>query len=264
MRVGIVHNILGAEGLGASFEGAAKVGAEGVEVAYTDGKTLRRGGHAKELSELAEKHGVEIPSLSLGFLAHRPSLFGPPTVRTRAQRAISKGLTVAAEIGAKVILVPCMGKNAIETEAELTRAGETLRELIDEAEGAGVVIGIESNLNFSRQRFLLNYLGNTGYAKIYYDTGNALARKLDVASGIRDLGAEGIAQVHFKDIRLSEGEPPDYNVPLGKGIVDFRTVVLALRAIGYEGWIILETSPGEDPLTSARTNLTFIREILTA
>ena len=85
-----------------------------------------------------------------------------------------------------------------------------------------------------------------------------------MATAIRDLGREAIGQIHFRDVRISEGQPPDYNLALGEGNVDFRAVVQALRAIGYDGWIILETPPGADPLASASANLAFARDALKA
>jgi len=262
MQLGIMDTIVRAENLDQSLQAAAALGAEGVEVFYRQANSLEQPGHAKYLKELSGKHGVAIPSLCLGFLAQQPSLIGPAEIVATAQVLIRRGLSVAAEIGAAVILVPCLGKNAIELEDELTRTADALEELVDEAEDAGVIVGIESNLNFDQQRFLLSCLGNPQHAKVYYDTANTLSRKLDVAIGIRDLGLEAIAQVHFKDVRLSEGEPPDYDVALGKGNVDFRAVAQALRAIGYDGWIILETPPVDDPLRSAAANLAFAREVL--
>lgn len=262
MRLGIMDTIVRAENLGQSLRAAAELRAEGVEVFYHKANALEQPGHAKYLRELSGKHGLAIPSLCLGFLAQQPSLIGPAEIVSAAQGLIRRGLSVAAEIGAGVVLVPCLGKNAIELEEELTRTVDALTELVDEAEDAGVVIGIESNLNFDQQRFLLSSLGNPEHVKVYYDTANALSRKLDVAIGIRDLGREAIAQIHFKDVRLSEGEPPDYNVALGKGNVDFRAVVQALRAIGYDGWIILEAPPVDDPIRSASANLAFARDVL--
>jgi inosose dehydratase len=51
---------------------------------------------------------------------------------------------------------------------------------------------------------------------------------------------------------------------LGKGAVDFPGVLAALRAIGYDGWIVVEQDilPGMgDPKESARRNREYLRGI---
>ncbi len=264
MQLGLMSTVFGSQDVNECFEQAAKVGAQGLEPVCREAKALVRGDYASELKGLAKKHGVEVSSLSLGFLTKQPSLIGSEEIISQAQVVIRKGLCVAGEVGAGVILIPFFGKNTIDTEAELTQAVTALDELIEDAESANVIIGIETNLKFSRQRFLLNCLGNTEYVKCYCDTGNALGRKEDVATGIRNLGIGGIAQVHFKDVLVSEGHPPDYNVALGEGDVDFRAVVQALKAVGYDGWIIIETPPTDDPLGSAAANLEFAHKIIGA
>jgi hexulose-6-phosphate isomerase len=206
---------------------------------------------------LSKQHHLAIPSLNLAFMAETPSLVQPGDLSTRAKHAVLGALTVASAIGAGVVLVPFMGKNSIEVEKEMKNAAANLANLAETAEEAGVVLGIESTLNFDQQQFLLDQLGNSPCAKIYYDTGDALVRKFDVATGIRDLGAERIAQVHLKDARIAEGKAPDYNVNLGEGDLDYRAVANALRAIGFDGWIILETPPGNDAIANGKKNLQF-------
>ena len=152
--------------------------------------------------------------------------------------------------------------NIIELEEELTNAADALLPMVELAEQAGVVIGVESTLNFDQQQFLLNYLGGSGDVKIYLDTGNSLARKRDLAMGIRDLGRDAIAQIHFKDVSITEGQRPNFDVALGEGDVDFQAVTRALRAVGYDRWVIMETTPGDDPLEAGRKNIEFARSVL--
>ena len=100
--------------------------------------------------------------------------------------------------------------------------------------------------------------------KICFDTGCALSRKLDPATFLRDLGPEHLCQVHFHDLRLGkEGRPPDWNVALGAGDVDFPAVASAISAMGYEGWIIVEGPASENPPATAKADLAFARRLLT-
>jgi len=57
---------------------------------------------------------------------------------------------------------------------------------------------------------------------------------------------------HFK-------EGPNY---LGEGKIDWKPVAAAIREIGYEGWIVLETSsPSKDRVADARRNAQFVRKL---
>ncbi|MFW6065333.1 MAG: sugar phosphate isomerase/epimerase family protein [Planctomycetota bacterium] len=141
------------------------------------------------------------------------------------------------------------------------KAAEALSELIAPAEQAGVTLGVESSLNADQLGYLLDSLTSSPNVKVYYDTANALARKLDPVTFIRDLGPDRIAQVHFKDVRVVSGQPPDFDIPLGEGDVDFRAVVQSLRAVGYDGWIVIEAGGG-GPVAAAEKNIAFTRKVL--
>ena len=266
MQFGIVSTALGPVDLPEAFALAARAGAEGVEIFYYNrdaAKWLDEETHPDWLKKLQAEHSVKVPSLCLGVLGNDAPLMGDEDQRKRGIRYIRRAIDVAIEVGADVLLLPFFGKNAIELESELIKAGEELAELVEPAEQAGIVLAIESQLNVSQQRFLLDHLGRTPNVKIYVDTGNDLARKRDPATGIRDLGGGDIAQVHFKDVRMVEGQPPDFNVALGEGDVDFRAVAQALRAVGYDGWCVLEAPGGKDPLATAKQNFAFARAAFT-
>jgi len=267
MQIGIVHPALGEETLAATFAHAAKVGVEGVEVHYASAAiatALGRPEHARELKAAAADAGLAIPSLSLGCLGAQPSLIGRPELIESGQQLLLRALACAAEAGAEMIVVPFFGKNVIEIEDELNRAAEALLEMVEHAEEAGVVLAVESTLAFHQEEFLLSYLGNAPEVRISCNTGVALSRKLDVVTGIRQLPAGGIAQVRFKDVRIAEGAPPDFDVPLGEGDVDFRAVVQALRAVGYDGWVIVDPpiADAESPVPVVKRAVQFARDIL--
>jgi sugar phosphate isomerase/epimerase len=266
MRVGLLSTSTGTVDLDAAFALAHQAAAEGVEVVYGGEKGPQALDHwsaeAQRLTALAKQHHVALAGLNLALLCDHPSLVTPGRRTARSQQIVHDALTVASAAQAGVVLIPFFGHNAIETQDHLNRAAAALADLVDGAEEAGVVLGIESTLNFDQQQFLLDHLGNSPFAKVYYDTGDALARKLDAPTGIRELGRERIVQVHLKDVRIAEGRPPDFAVALGEGNMDFRAVAQALRAVGFDGWVILETPPGNDPAESARRNISFARQLL--
>ena len=92
--------------------------------------------------------------------------------------------------------------------------------------------------------------------KVYYDLGNAVAEGFDPVSEILLLGKR-IAGVHIKDRSLKGG-----NVPLGTGGVDFEACIEALKKVGYNRPLILETVRGNEYMADATRHSDFVRRIL--
>ena len=97
---------------------------------------------------------------------------------------------------------------------------------------------------------ILDRIGHESVA-VYYDVGNSTRMGYDVPAEIRLL-KDRIAMVHFKD-------GPNY---LGEGDVKFDPIAAAIKDIGYQGWIVLETSnPSKDGVADAKRNAEFIRRL---
>jgi len=260
-----MDRLLGTPVLEESFQRARLAGAEGIEVCYSapyGAKLVAQDEHKDELLKFARKFNLEIPSLCLSFLCDSPSLIGQPSNITSARRQVEAALELASAVGAKVVLLPFFGKNLIQIEEEINVAIAALTPLVEAAEEAAVILGIESTLNITQTKFLLNSLGDSEFVRSYFDVGNSLAHKIDPASGLRELGRAAVAQVHFKDVHLAEGKAPDFKISLGGGSINFRACVQALRAIGYDAWIVLETPALDDPIGSAKANLEYVRTLL--
>jgi len=271
MKIGYMSGSLSPE-MTVALELAAAVGADGVQVTYRDDQAalLRQSDHGPWLAQQAKDRGLEVCGIVLSTLCSQLPIIDPvdstPATRVDNMPAI-KDLFVAAcdtakSAGTNLILLPFFGKNIIEVDRELNRAIDGIGQLVDIAESAGVVIGVESTINFNQCRFLLGQFADTDVVKIYQDTGNALGRKLDLPTGLRDLGRDSLAGVHLKDVKMSMSEPPDYNIRLGAGDVKFPAILNALQAIGYDDWLVLETPPGDDPLGNGKKDVAFARGLL--
>lgn len=268
MRIAVVHPALGADEPREIFARAAKAGAAGAEVHYASAaiaSVLGDGEHAEQLRLAADKAHVAIAGLCLDCLNAHPALIGRPGVIETTHQLILRALGAAAAAGARNLTIPFFGKNAIELESEFTRATDALFEMVDHAEEAGICLALETTLPCHQQENLLIHLGNSDYAKISCNTAVALSRKADVATAIRQLGAERIAQVRCRDVRIAEGMPPDYDVPLGEGDVDFHAVAQSLQAVGFEGWVIVDPPMPEPaskrPVAAARKAVEFARNL---
>ena len=92
----------------------------------------------------------------------------------------------------------------------------------------------------------------------YYDAGNNTARGYDIVAGVRAL-APYLLGVHIKDRRKGGS-----SVLLGRGDTNFPGFFLALKDIGYQEPLILETPLGSDVLQTAQNHLAFVRRHLGA
>ena len=87
----------------------------------------------------------------------------------------------------------------------------------------------------------------------------------DPVATIRRYGKR-IKVVHLKDVRPSDA-PPGYQwVELGRGRVDVKGCVVALREIGFDGWAIIEldrvVDAGGSPKASAEANREYVTKQL--
>jgi inosose dehydratase len=81
---------------------------------------------------------------------------------------------------------------------------------------------------------------------------------------VKAIGRYGkaIKVVHLKDVRPIDRAPGYQWVELGRGRVDVKGCVAALRSIGYSGWAIVEldrvVDPGGTPKASAEANREYV------
>jgi sugar phosphate isomerase/epimerase len=249
MRIAIVHPAMMTDRLAEAFARAVDIGVDGVEVHYASAAiaaVLNDPGHAAQLKEAAFASGLAVAGLCLDCFCAEPALIGRPEIVDRSQHVLLGAMGTAGEAGAAVVAVPFFGKNTIEADGEFDRAAAALLEMIEHAEETGVVLAIESTLAIHQQENLLNLLGYPPEAGIYYNTAVAVSRKQDPATAIRQLGSDAIAQVRIRDVRVVEGAPPDFGVPIGSGDIDFDAVGMALAAVGFDGWVVVEPPPVDD------------------
>lgn len=87
----------------------------------------------------------------------------------------------------------------------------------------------------------------------------------DPVAGIRKY-AKRIKAVHLKDVRPIDAAPGYQWVELGRGRVDVKGSVAALKAAAYDGWAIVEldkvVDPGGTPKASALANRQYVEKQL--
>jgi sugar phosphate isomerase/epimerase len=246
-----------------AIELAGRIGAEGIELIFIDGRAVAELDDASRMDALAESAraaGIVIPSICLQANCLTNGLIARSPATDAAVRQVRAAMYGAVKLNADVLQLPFYQKATIEQEGELDFLCERLSDLADEAETLGITIGVASTLSVNQKLYLADHAGGMGI-RIYCDVGSTTLRRLDAPTEIRELN-ERICQVHFRDVRLRPSQPPELDLPLGEGQVDLPAVARSLQAIRYDKWVCLVARGGEDAVLDARGNLAFARKLL--
>lgn len=249
-KVGMYQNML-RDAEPSVFEHAKRIGLDGVELVMgrpEDNLPLRRPEVRRRYVEAARRAGLAVPSLCPNAL-NRVALKSEP----KAAIWLLDTIEACGDFGARNILVPFFsaGELHMETDAEIQRVVDVIRDLAPRAERAGVTLGLENTLSADDNLKLLERI-DAPAVKVYYDVGNSFSRGRDVPAELRKLGRARICQIHIKD-------NPSL---LGQGKMDVPAVAAAIRDIEYRGWLVLETaSPSEDVEKDTKTNLAYVKKV---
>jgi len=241
--------------------GSCGVGLDEARRAGLDGVEINVGGPADTLQvadpavrqkykEQMKETGMVISSFMMGLLNSNPLASDP-----RGPAWLDQSIDAAKDLGAKAILVAFFGKGSL-LEGKTVKTADVdvvvnrLKAAAPRAKDAGVILAIENTLSAKQNAEILDRIGSDA-VRVYYDVGNLTGQGYDVPAEIRFL-KERIAIFHFKDGR-------DY---LGEGKVQYKAIAEAIKELGYQGWIVLETSnPSGDRVADARRNASFIRKL---
>jgi sugar phosphate isomerase/epimerase len=252
MRLGICHQVTLPGSWEEAIASAGALGVDGIELFVREGDVpafLEDPAVARDVRARADQAGVEICSLVLVYLMRGAISLSDASGATRGQAVQSAGQAIrrCAEVGGKVVLVGAFG---VEAPADVEAYVASLRELAPVARGAGVRIGIESNLAGAEVLALLERIGSPDVVGDYYDMGNAAGKEMDPAEEVRRRKGH-LVQVHAKGVR---------GAGFDAGTLDLGAVRDALREAEYDGWLLLETSAGDDAMGNARRNLAVLRQ----
>ena len=222
----------------------------------------------RRLAQQAAQCGLTIASVLLS--THGRIDFPPDAERRALGREMARAtLEGCADIGVPVLMIPCFKQDHFTTVLQMERAIADLRQLAPLAEARNVVVGLETLLPGSVNQYLIEEIGSS-HVRLYYDAGNTTNYGWDPFAELPRL-APIICRHHIKDARGTFGyrpeapgqKPPEPKLRLGDGTLDLAAWIRAIRATGYDDWLMLETSPaGEDPVAEARHNARRLRELV--
>jgi sugar phosphate isomerase/epimerase len=140
---------------------------------------------------------------------------------------------------------------------------EVLKPLAQHAHDKGVLLLIEPEpellLETTDQYLEVAERLNAPSIGLNFDVGHAFCVREDLPRAIAKL-APHIRHYHLEDIAATRVH---HHLVPGTGAIDFKAVVSAIRATGYDGWLTVELYPFlDDPDTAARQALDVLKPLV--
>ena len=202
----------------------------------------------RQFLDASRETGVAICSLAMSAFYGRSFAAHP-----NADRFADEWIDTMRAMGVRVGFLPFGVQGNVRDDPAVRAAFVgALKRAAPKAEAAGVIIGIETNLDADGHERFLDDVGSPA-VRVYYNLGDAIENGYDIAREIRQLGRDRICQIHCK-----EGE-----VRLGAGAIDFPRVKEALDAIDWGGWLVIERSrlPGKSVRENFTANARYLKSV---
>jgi sugar phosphate isomerase/epimerase len=220
-----------------------------------------------EIKKAKENANIEICSLCLGALWHYPLAGNNETYRLRGVEITRAAITLAQYLGADGILLPIGQPEAVSLEDAWDNTCRSLEACLDLAEKTGITLAVENVcskflLSASDLKHLVESISSP-FLKIYYDVANNAWFGLDPSNEIRELG-RNIYRLHLKNRSSYRGTPGSITNSVGSpGIVEFNSVIQAVKDINYDGYLVVEVPTLDlDADLIAQQNLDAIRNLI--
>jgi L-ribulose-5-phosphate 3-epimerase len=240
MTLGTMQGVMGGSDADV-FDRARQFGLKGIEPDLTlDDLKSASSARLQRLRELSNSTGLAIPSICLGVHNNHGFIAAPD----RSDTVVSEvriAIDWAAALGARVILLPFFFKNDPKGDVtKLARTAQILKPLCAEAAARGIALCYEGTLPAEDLHEMATRIDSPAGFGVYFDLANVYWAGMNGPEQIRKQGPL-IRQVHMKETKVGPGD-----VRPGLGRVDYAASAMALREIGYDGWLILETPTGDD------------------
>jgi sugar phosphate isomerase/epimerase len=227
--------ILKRQKLGA-FQLTREIGADGVEVDMgslgereTFDNQLAKPDVRQQFLDKARELNLEICSLAMsGFYAQSFA------ERATVPRMVQDCIYTMQALNVKVAFLPLGVHSDLVKHPELrSKVVERLKVIGAQAEKAGVIIGVETELDAEAQIQLLDEIGSPAI-KVYYNFANAIQNNRNLIKELLRLGKDRICQIHCtnQDGVLLQDDPR----------INMQNVKAALDSMGWSGWLVIERS----------------------
>ncbi len=239
--------ILKRQKLGA-FQLAKDMGADGVEVDMGSlgdrvmfASSLTNAANRQPFLNKARELKLEISSIAMsGFYAQSFA------ERTNLLRLVQDCVDTMKAMDVKIAFLPLGVNSDLLKHPELrSQVVERLKLAGALAEKAGVIIGVETELDAIKQIKLLDEVGSPAI-KIYYNLASAIQHQRDYIKELRQLGKDRVCQIHCSN---TDGfwlqNDLKINAPNLKAVLD---------EIDWSGWLVIERSRDTNDVHNVKKN----------
>ncbi|MBI2843300.1 MAG: sugar phosphate isomerase/epimerase [Armatimonadetes bacterium] len=244
-----------------AFAAASELGYDGVELHLRQSGDIDRAA----LLKLMKNYTLFVPTLGTGMAAGEDGLtFSDPNpeVRRAAVERVRGHISLASGFGSAVTIGVMSGKVGLEPETrQRNRANaiECLREVCSIAESDGVTVLLEP-LNRYECDWIntvddgLAVIDEVGASnlKLLADTFHENIEEVDIPQSLKKAGGR-LGHVHLVD---SNRQAP------GRGHLDLKAVVDALKEMSYKGWLSFEVLPIPSSRAAIEGGISTIRRLL--
>jgi inosose dehydratase len=241
-----------------AIQEVAEAGFKGIQLRAT--AFDKWGARPADLRALLQKHGLTFAVLSSGNLKYQPADRG-----AQIDLHLSHAKFVRDAGGEKIQVIDEKPKDRPVGPDDYKALADMLRRLGERTAQIGVPLVYHHHMNSTGERpneieAILQDIPGTSVG-LLFDIAHYQQGGGDPVAFIRRYG-KAIRVVHLKDVRPIEAAPGYQWVELGRGRVDVKGCVAALKDTGFDGWAICEldrvVDPGGTPKASALANRAYV------
>ena len=209
----------------------------------------------QEIKEIILKTGVRIDFICADIFMQQPLIRMSQEIREENKEHLKNILVSAKEVGAIGVEIPFVDASSIKSESEINELISCMQEAFELAKEIGMKISLETDLNPTSFKELLDRI-NLNHVQANYDIGNSASLGFDPIEEINAIGKR-ILNVNVKDRKLGST-----TVPLGTGDADIKLSLSKLSEINYLGGITIQAARGTDDIEVAKSQLKYTLEII--
>ncbi len=233
----------------------AQAGFKEIETFGYDKKTGYWGLTPKEFSQLLKSHGLTSPSGHYGL----DSFF-----RDNSRADLDTYIEVAHATGQEYIIVPSLNESLIKIKDDFVRVGQKMNELAKIVGKEGLKIGYH-NHNFEWHQVE----GTTFYDTLLAETDPKLVHmEMDIYWVVRaghdpiEILKKHKGRFKFAHVKDSNKSNPEENEQIGKGGIDFKSIVPVAKAAGITHFMMEQENLSANPYASLAGSASYMKRSL--
>jgi inosose dehydratase len=253
--------------LSEAIQNLSDLGLDGIEFSPRKDELAKHGFTRESFKDLLAEKKLAVSGNYFG------ANFYDPDQKENIHNSFQATLENLKFYGAKNVIIGPPGRNVDDINEAIRATAPVLNKLGKIAADAGIVLGLHPHVNTIIETpdeiDSIFELTDPQYVRAAIDTGHTRLGGGNVVEIVRKY-RDRLSYFHFKD-SAGEFKRPDFGPnlrELGKGEVDFPSILNILKEIKYSGWINVEqdyttTTPAESAKVSAKYIHTTLKPIYT-